>query len=60
MRPGLAGTRREGFCNIDELSAAGMTHVELEMKESIKSTIQIQSLSQSKIWNLNSSCCERR
>ena len=33
-----------GFCNIDELSEAGMTHLELEMKESIKPTVQVLTL----------------
>lgn len=34
-----------GSCNIDELSAAGMTHLELEMKkESIKARVQVVQL----------------
>lgn len=31
-----------GFCNIDELSAGGMTHLEMKMKEeSLKPTVQV-------------------
>lgn len=36
----------EGFCNIDELSAVGMTHLELQMKkESSKRTVQVIAVS---------------
>lgn len=38
----------EGFCNIDELSAVGMTHLELQMKkESSKRTVQVIAVSSS-------------
>lgn len=43
MRPSPRPWQEEGgFCNIDELSAGGMTHLELEMeRESIKPTVRV-------------------
>lgn len=45
MQPGLADTRREGFfCNIDELSAGGITHLEPGTRKSIKPKVRVMTL----------------